>query len=65
MTLDELISEFAPEPAKVQALKSWFRKFQVPEEDITMTPTRDFISVKLPVAVVNHMFDVRGGGGQG
>lgn len=58
LSLDEIVELFAPETHKVQELKNWLYQYHVEEKDISITPTRDFVTVKVPVAVANHMFDV-------
>eukprot|EP01127_Copromyxa_protea_P005417 TRINITY_DN15347_c0_g1_i1.p1 TRINITY_DN15347_c0_g1~~TRINITY_DN15347_c0_g1_i1.p1 ORF type:complete len:547 (-),score=128.74 TRINITY_DN15347_c0_g1_i1:75-1715(-) len=57
-SLDNIIAEFAPDQKTINLVKSWLVKHGVDAENIEVTPTRDFVRVKVPVATANKMFDI-------
>eukprot|EP01126_Amoeba_proteus_P006188 TRINITY_DN1214_c0_g2_i2.p1 TRINITY_DN1214_c0_g2~~TRINITY_DN1214_c0_g2_i2.p1 ORF type:complete len:482 (+),score=82.72 TRINITY_DN1214_c0_g2_i2:105-1550(+) len=58
ITFEELISRYAPEKRHVDLLVSWLTSHGIKREQIRITPTRDFISVDLPVLLANKLFQV-------
>eukprot|EP01126_Amoeba_proteus_P006181 TRINITY_DN1214_c0_g1_i13.p1 TRINITY_DN1214_c0_g1~~TRINITY_DN1214_c0_g1_i13.p1 ORF type:complete len:540 (-),score=95.20 TRINITY_DN1214_c0_g1_i13:122-1741(-) len=58
LTFEEIISRYAPEKRQLDLLVNWLTSHGIKRNQIRVTPTRDFVSVDLPVVLANRLFKI-------
>lgn len=52
--VEELVS---PHPESITAVDAWLASYGIMEDDITRSPAKDWVTLKLPVSLVETMLD--------
>lgn len=57
LSKEEVEALTAPHPESLNALDKWLAGFDLNEEDLTRSPAKDWITIKIPVSLAEKMLD--------